>query len=458
MRSEPITEKGRQTRQRLVDAAITVIQRDGIFAARIGDIADEAGVSKAAYYRYFDSKDQVLEVVVEEALKSIFDALRSTDPSERRRPILERLRLANRRYLDSYLDHALAFRLVEQHVATDLTFKHARRAAVGRFAPRLAGTLAQLMDTGVVDLFCDPGHLAESLGAMMDRTAYVNFVLRGVDELPAGVVETIDLIWANVLGLDDPALHRNETVRAEPFAHTQHEISDRDVQTAKGLHTKRQLLDAARKVFERTGYLEGRVADIVAEAEMSHGTFYNYFLSRFDVFAAVAIEVSSGLHEEFRSARSEGTRDEGSSSLYARVVRDNIRAADYYRRHAPFIAVFEQFAAVGRAEADVRLMVREDFVARSARAVERMQLAGQADPRLDPYLASDVLTCMFERTVINWYVLGLEEEFEKGIEDRIVALSKIWVRALGIREPSEMMKLTSESHFGDTAHGSLRPT
>lgn len=433
MRTEPITEKGRQTRQRLVDAAITVFQRDGIFAARIGDIAEEAGVSKAAYYRYFDTKDQVLEVVVEEAIKSNYGALSASDPAERDLPILERLRLANRRYLQSYLENALAFRLVEQHVATDLTFKQARRAAVGRFVPRLARTLGNLMEAGEVDQFCDPTHLAESLGAMLDRTAYVNFVLRGRDELPAGVAETIDLIWANVLGVKDPALGDLKIARSEPFPQVSLEISDREVQTAKGFNTKRQLLDSARKVFGRTGYLEGRVADVVAEAGVSHGTFYNYFLSRYDVFAAAAIEVSGGLREEFRTPRPASDHH----SLYARVMADNIRAAEYYRRHAPFIAVFEQFATVGRAEADVRLMVRDTFVMRSARAVERMQADGEADPRLDPWLVSDVLTCMFERTVLNWYVLGLEEEYEHGIEDRIVALSKVWVRALGILGPSK---------------------
>lgn len=439
MWTEPITEKGRQTRQRLVDAAITVFQRDGIFAARIGDIAEEAGVSKAAYYRYFDTKDQVLEVVVEEAIKSNYGALSASDPAERDLPILERLRLANRRYLQSYLENALAFRLVEQHVATDLTFKQARRAAVGRFVPRLARTLGNLMEAGEVDQFCDPTYLAESLGAMLDRTAYVNFVLRGRDELPAGVAETIDLIWANVLGVKDPALGDLKIARSEPFPQVSLEISDREVQTAKGFNTKRQLLDSARKVFERTGYLEGRVADVVAEAGVSHGTFYNYFLSRYDVFAAAAIEVSGGLREEFRTPRPASDHH----SLYARVMADNIRAAEYYRRHAPFIAVFEQFATVGRAEADVRLMVRDTFVMRSARAVERMQADGEADPRLDPWLVSDVLTCMFERTVLNWYVLGLEEEYEHGIEDRIVALSKVWVRALGILGPSKKDEVDS---------------
>lgn len=91
-------------------AAERVFQRDGIFAARISDIAAKAGVSKAAYYRHFKTKDQVLAAVVE-ATQSNFEALGAADPAERGLPAVERFRLANRRYPQSYFDNALAFLL-----------------------------------------------------------------------------------------------------------------------------------------------------------------------------------------------------------------------------------------------------------------------------------------------------------------------------------------------------------
>ncbi|MGH2927257.1 MAG: TetR family transcriptional regulator, partial [Solirubrobacteraceae bacterium] len=53
---------------------------------------------------------------------------------------------------------------------------------------------------------------------------------------------------------------------------------------ARGVRTRAALIDAARRVFERDGYLEARVADIAAAAGVAHGSFYTYFDSKDDVF------------------------------------------------------------------------------------------------------------------------------------------------------------------------------
>lgn len=48
-----------------------------------------------------------------------------------------------------------------------------------------------------------------------------------------------------------------------------------------------QLLDVARSVLARQGYHATSVADIIAEAGVARGTFYNYFESKRSVFQAV---------------------------------------------------------------------------------------------------------------------------------------------------------------------------
>lgn len=52
-----------------------------------------------------------------------------------------------------------------------------------------------------------------------------------------------------------------------------------------------QLLAAARAVFARQGYYAASVADIIAEAGVARGTFYNYFESKRAVFQAVLDEL-----------------------------------------------------------------------------------------------------------------------------------------------------------------------
>lgn len=61
---------------------------------------------------------------------------------------------------------------------------------------------------------------------------------------------------------------------------------------------RQQLLDAARICFARRGYHATSVADVIAQAGVARGTFYNYFISKRAVLQAV-LEV---LMEEVASA------------------------------------------------------------------------------------------------------------------------------------------------------------
>jgi len=434
MRSLPPTPKGRQTRSDLITAAMKVFERDGLFAARIVDIAAEAGVLPTAFYRYFSSKAQILEEVVEVAAGKILVAAGTADEAERQLPLAERFSRANRRYLNSYCADAQALRFLEQRVSTDPGFFETRRGLPQRFNPRLSRALERGMTSGEVTAPEDPSILGDLLGAMVDRSAYVCFVLRGATEIPAGLAETIDLLWENILGLQPP-LEIISAPTTKPSS-TLVDLSSRDVLSAKGAATRSQLLWHARSVFERNGYLETRIADITKAARVAHGTFYNYFDSRFDVFGLIGVQVCEQLMAELRvgQARLEtslkGTDHSDLQRILRRIYTDNRLTVEFYIANARFMGVFEQFASVDEHGAAVRLMVREQFLRRAARFLERLQRDGRADSRLDPWTASEVLICMLERITINWAVLGIEQDIEEGIR----ALSQVWVRALGVKD------------------------
>lgn len=55
----PATERGRQSRQRILDAAETIFGSKGYFQASIADIVREAGVAQGTFYVYFRSKQHV---------------------------------------------------------------------------------------------------------------------------------------------------------------------------------------------------------------------------------------------------------------------------------------------------------------------------------------------------------------------------------------------------------------
>jgi TetR/AcrR family fatty acid metabolism transcriptional regulator len=52
-----------EKRQLLLEAAVRVFAEKGYHAARVGDIAEEAGVAYGLLYHYFRSKDEVLETI-----------------------------------------------------------------------------------------------------------------------------------------------------------------------------------------------------------------------------------------------------------------------------------------------------------------------------------------------------------------------------------------------------------
>src|SRR5215510_8357045 len=64
-------------RERILAAAERVFARRGFFAARVSEIAKDAGVADGTIYLYFRSKDDLLICLFEHRMKQVNDALRA---------------------------------------------------------------------------------------------------------------------------------------------------------------------------------------------------------------------------------------------------------------------------------------------------------------------------------------------------------------------------------------------
>jgi TetR/AcrR family transcriptional regulator, fatty acid metabolism regulator protein len=74
----------------ILEAAVRVFARKGYHAARVGDIAAEAGVAHGLLYHYFDSKEQLLESIFRETWSELLSALEQVEQDVR--PAGEQLR------------------------------------------------------------------------------------------------------------------------------------------------------------------------------------------------------------------------------------------------------------------------------------------------------------------------------------------------------------------------------
>jgi TetR/AcrR family fatty acid metabolism transcriptional regulator len=76
------TKAQEDKRRLLLDAAVRVFARKGYHSARVGDIAEEAGVAYGLLYHYFSSKEEVLRNVFRETWRALIATIESVERGE----------------------------------------------------------------------------------------------------------------------------------------------------------------------------------------------------------------------------------------------------------------------------------------------------------------------------------------------------------------------------------------
>ncbi|MGB8196213.1 MAG: TetR/AcrR family transcriptional regulator [Acidimicrobiales bacterium] len=72
----PITERGRQTRQRIIDAATEVVAERGVVGASLDEVGSRASASRSQLYHYFADKDELLLAVAEATNDAVLEGQR----------------------------------------------------------------------------------------------------------------------------------------------------------------------------------------------------------------------------------------------------------------------------------------------------------------------------------------------------------------------------------------------
>lgn len=202
MPGEPSSVKGRRTRARLVEAAKTVFERDGFLQARIADISAEAGVSHGSFYHYFESKESLFREIAEEVEVRLVSMDDVVFPEGSKPTTFERIRAANRSYLQAYRKEAKIMRVIEEVSRYDDEVRAVRRRRDDYLVARLESAIKRLQAEGVADRRIDTNYAAMALGGMVARFAEQMYI-GGGDYTQEKSIEQLTLLWANSLGLRD---------------------------------------------------------------------------------------------------------------------------------------------------------------------------------------------------------------------------------------------------------------
>jgi AcrR family transcriptional regulator len=201
--------------------------------------------------------------------------------------------------------------------------------------------------------------------------------------------------------------------------------------TERGLRTRAALVAAARQVFERHGYLDARLIDITRAAHCSAGTFYTYFSGKDEIFAAV---LEAAQEDMLHPGMPHVAGEDDPAAVIEASNRAYLKA---YKRNSKLMGLLEQVASIDPEFRELRTSRSNAFVRRNARSIAKLQAKGQADPDLDPLLASRALSAMMSRLAFGHFVTGEDrDDTPATTEDDLVQIAtRLWVNALRIPAP-----------------------
>ena len=168
---------------------------------------------------------------------------------------------------------------------------------------------------------------------------------------------------------------------------------------------RKRLLDAAVRVFARTGYHGSRVGDIAEEAGVAHGLLYHYFSSKEEVLRIVFSENWGQLLERFRAVEAS---DEPAADKLEGIAKILLRT---WRNDPDLVTVMVREVARSAQLQTQVLEVREAFTI-VERVIEQGQREGSFRADLDPRFASWIVYGGLEEVLTGWVLGGLPDREE----------------------------------------------
>ncbi len=114
----PPTAKGRDSKERILNAARIVFAEKGYLNARVQDIAHQAGFALGNTYRYFDSKDDIFAAVLQHLHADLLEATRTRSAGMRQSDLASAIHSANENFLAYWHKQAGILRAIREASST----------------------------------------------------------------------------------------------------------------------------------------------------------------------------------------------------------------------------------------------------------------------------------------------------------------------------------------------------
>ena len=194
--------RGRETIRKLLDAGMDVFERHGFHGASVGDIVEQAGISRGTFYLYFANKDDLFRALALDLTEEMSSLVEQLGPVQPGPAGFDELRSWLAQYLELCGRLAPVSQAWSEAFASDVKFGALGSETLRDFTTKLERRIEAM---GAMH----PHVTALALVGMLDRfSLYVRYRLSGVtrDEMLDGLTDV-------VLGMLFGADHQRSTSR-----------------------------------------------------------------------------------------------------------------------------------------------------------------------------------------------------------------------------------------------------
>jgi TetR/AcrR family transcriptional regulator, fatty acid metabolism regulator protein len=183
---------------------------------------------------------------------------------------------------------------------------------------------------------------------------------------------------------------------------------------------RRQILDAAVRVFANKGFTQCRVSDIAEEAGVAYGLVYHYFGSKDEVLDTLFLERWKVLIELIADVDRRETPPRDKLYAIASFIVDSYR-------HDPELmkVIIVEVTRAANSFGQTHLAVIREAYAGIATIVEKAQADGAFAPDVTPEFAALAFYGVIEQVLTGWIFDLLpsgEEQFEQAKEFVVVTI------------------------------------
>ncbi len=289
-RRVPVSQKGEETRERILKNASSLFFHQGYHPTSIVQIARKVSISPAAVYQYFRSKEQIYQVI----LGSFQEDFLSTIQNGSLGSLTERLGKWVSDMLERVWNYRALFRVFRG--AEFVQFEAAKE-----FHDRWVNTVIQ-------SFFPKTDPLTGEVGSwyLMGPLLYVatKWIVWNASPVPEIYQRGLVDFFLNGISpskyscqLKNDSFSFSSNQKATPEVSREELVSHQN----RGTQTRQKILDSAEQLFGERGYYHTHIHEIASQSGCGVGTVYLYFPSKLEILRELVEEVNHQLRRYIRS-------------------------------------------------------------------------------------------------------------------------------------------------------------